>query len=200
MNVDVDDRNRTTGRAAHVLAGDGRVVEVAEAAGGVRVGVMARRTAQRIGVPLGQCHLGGTDRGLSRAVDRLPGSSADRGGGIGRVEPEQAEHPLWLAMHLGPREMPREDLVANHAKFAASLPGLAQEGDVAGIVDSENRGVARISRSDQIVACVTRSVPQQDVAGRLLRMRDQAAAPEVPSRIVTDAVRVMDDLHAVSRI
>ena len=62
MQVDVEDRD-ARGGPAQMLGGDGRIVEEAEAAGDIGEGVMAGRTAERIGGRLARLHgLGGRDR------------------------------------------------------------------------------------------------------------------------------------------
>jgi hypothetical protein len=78
VQVDVEDGD-PFGRIAQKLRGNRRVVEVTEAAGQVAEGVMARRSAERIGTALaGEQQPGPGDRALGAPIGGAPGLGADR--------------------------------------------------------------------------------------------------------------------------
>ncbi len=112
MDVDVEDRD-TLVLQAQVRGCDRAVVEKAEAAGEIAIGVMAGRTAKRVGRALAvHDELRRRRRDIGGRAGSGPGAGADRAGGVDRVPAEAADDVgrispgiadrMHVGDHLGP--------------------------------------------------------------------------------------------------
>ena len=96
MNIDIEDGDPLVFRA-QMLGGERGVVEIAETAGPVAIGMMPGRPAQRVGDGLALEHqIGGGQRGEGRGLHRPPGSGGDR---AGEVHEEHAGRPRICVGH-----------------------------------------------------------------------------------------------------
>src|SRR6266851_482982 len=126
MDVDIEDGDAAE-REAQMLRGDRGVVEIAEAAGLVGIGVMAGRAAEPIGGARPAEHQrGGMRRDMGAGDRRLPGSGADRAGRIGGVIADQTGEPDRAAAHVAAGMDVRYDLLR---RAGEGLPAVMDGGE-----------------------------------------------------------------------
>jgi hypothetical protein len=178
-----------------VLSSDGGVIDVAEAPGAIGECVMAGRTTQRISHAFGERSVGGTDRGLRRAVHGTPGSGAQWRRSICGVIAEQPEHAVGPAMHLRSRELSRQQLDGCGIDFGTPVPAVRDEVDVLGGVHGAQRRDAMVDRVANVEARVEHAPVQQSVTVGALGMRDGLAAPKEALRVVVGRSRRVVDAH-----
>ncbi|MCY1544381.1 hypothetical protein D9M68_802590 [compost metagenome] len=180
---------------AQVLGGDGGVVQVAEAAGGVVPRVVARRTAQGVGLAavIEQGASPG-DGALRRPVGGAPGLFAHRAAAVGQV-----------ARGLGKDAAQRVGLADEHVGHHLVAPvlsggqplvmGLLEEAQVLGAVHSLQRLHAEVRRTVQFEAEALDRLQQAPRAfGNLLRGA-HLSAREVAARVVQVLVGVEVGQH-----
>ncbi|MPL86073.1 hypothetical protein SDC9_32049 [bioreactor metagenome] len=197
MHVDVEDRRAMAARA-QILGRDAAVVEEAEPARDLAIGMMARGARQRIGPARARQDLvGATQRGLRRPVDRLPAFHRDRTGGIGVVvtdlrlgipgiDPialgdDAAGHDLGKVGHLG----------------QPAVIDRAQEGQIA-------RRVQRGERRHAVIGARRSRQPRRQRTAQQLRhavgavgVQHHLAILQPEARIVQPLSLVEKDLHLI---
>ena len=172
MHVDVENRNARQ-RAAHVLRRDRDVVEIAEPAGHVGIGVVARRPAQPIGDRGAVEHeRGGVDRDIGAGDGSRPGPGADRAGGVGGVEADEADGADRPPRHVTAGMDVRHDLGRG---FRQGLPARMDRREKVEVLRGVDRGARRraeIVGGDDLVAGIAHRGEQ--ARGALPRSRDWA--------------------------
>lgn len=178
MQVDVEDRHPRSLPAQH-LRRDRRIVDEAEAAGDVGKGVMAGRTAQRIGSRRARHYrVGGLDRAPGAPQRAPPGLAGDRASGIGHVVAGLADRRGRI------RAAPRDRMdVGDHFGRSAfdSLPAredVLEKIEIFGRMHSGNRTKPVISRPFDRAAGSLGAGEQPFDALRLFRIGLLGAAGE----------------------
>ena len=177
--------------------GNRAVVEEAEAAGHVAIGVMAGRTAERVGRILAvHHHLRRSNRNVGRGAGRGPGAGADRRRGVGGVPAELADDMRRIGRGMAHGMDVADHLRAGIAERRPGIPGLAQERQIFRAVNSRARALAECRRLDQLMLAVLQALEQAIGALGLLGGALDDAANQEELRIVTAMQFGMDGFHS----
>ena len=125
---------------AQALRGDRRIVEEAEAAGDVGEGVMARRTAERVGGRRACLHgFGRRDRGPGAPAGAVIGLGRDRAGRVGHVVAGLADRRRRIGAAARDRMDVRDHLGRRAFDALPALEDVLQELDIFRRVDGGDR-------------------------------------------------------------
>lgn len=196
MDVDVEDHD-TLVPLPQMRRRDPAVVEEAEAAGHVAIGVMAGRPAERIGRILAvHHHLCRGDRDVGRSAGRSPGARADRRRGVGGVPAELAGDMGGISRGMAHRMDIADHLRAGIAERGPGLPGLAQERQIFRTVDARTRSLPECGRLDQLMLAVLEPFEQAVGTFGLLGGPLDHTANQEELRIVAAMQLGMDGFHS----
>ena len=196
MHVDIEDGDALL-FVAQALRGDGGVVQEAEAARHVGIGVVARRSAERIGVVFSrQYHVGHSRGDLGCGERGVPGVRPDGAGQVDLV-PAGAAGKCFRVGGMSTRRMDvGHDFGARTRRPFAR--GDLQEVDIVRRVHRGGRPGAIRSRRQDRVAGRTRGGQQAGGALRLLGAALPGAAHDEVLRVVLGVLFGIDDLHDVT--
>ncbi len=198
VNVHIHDGDAVRAARAAALGGDRGVIEKAEAAGHVGVGVMPRRPAERVGmVGAGRAHHGvGGREGAVRARPRaIPRAGTDGTGAVRLVPAGAPDDGGGHAAHVAARVDVRNDFRSVTGERAPLLPGALEIGEIARVVHGPHGLHAVVLRRVDLVARIPDAGEQRVRPGGPLRIRHHLATAHERSRRV-DGVSVAEvDSH-----
>ena len=130
MDVDVEDHDALV-LQPQMRGGDRAVVEEAEAAGHVAIGVMAGRTAERVDRILAvHHHLRRRRRDIGGGAGGGPGAGPDRTAGVGGVPAEPADDMGRIGRGMAHRMHVGDHLGTGIAERRPGVPGFGEERDI----------------------------------------------------------------------
>ena len=194
MHIQVQDGDPA--RGAQMLGRDGGVVQVAEAVGAVDIGVVAGRTAQRVGRALAVQHqLGRVGGAMRRPGRRFPGARADRTRGIAHVIAGQADDVFGIGAGLaGKRVHIGHHFLGCVGQFAPARVSGFQESQVLRRVHRARGGAAPWSARRSVPVAPHRRQQARAALGLLVAAPDLAAHDE-ELRIMKLVLIAVDDFH-----
>ena len=198
MDVDVEHGDAGV-LAAQMLGGDGGVVQEAEAARHVGIGVMARRPAERIGLARArQDRFGRGGRDLGRGECCVPGARTDRAAGVDLMPAGAADQALRIGRRIARRMHVGHDFRSGARQLRPFARGDLQEVDVFGRVDRLHGGEPeRFGRRDLVAGVAGGGQQPRRAFGLLGALLDDPAHQE-GLRIVLRVLVGIDDLHGVA--
>ncbi len=192
--VDVEHRDRAQAERLRMPRRNRRVVEVAIAAEIVRARMVAGRTAQRERVARARGNLlERRERALRRPVGSVPCPLGDRGRRIEGIGAEQRVDPLQRQLAPSADRKGVADRITLPPRCAPLGVGLAQEGDVVGIVNREDRLEPEVAHRLRCAAAIEHR--GQPPGG--LGIGDPLAVMEFPRRRVARLPVVEEEPHRV---
>ena len=176
---------------------DRAVVEEAEAAGHIAIGVMTGRTAERVGRVLAVQHkLGRRRRHIRCRARRSKGARTDRSGGIGRMPAEPADDMGRIGRGVAHRMDVGDHFRTGIAERGPGLPGLGEKAEIFRTVNPCARTLPEHGRRDQFVLAGLQPREQPVGAFGLFGGALDDAAHQKELRIVTAMQFSVDGLHA----
>jgi hypothetical protein len=203
VDVDVEDRHAAA-FPAQVFRRDRGVVEVAEAARHIAIGMMARRPAERVGVPFaGQHQARRMHRRLGAGAGRAPGVGRDRAGGVGLMIARQPDGGARPLAHVAVRVDVGDHLVAGVGQLPPFRMDVLEKIEVFRRVHRGERRQTVVVGRHHLVARSLRRRQQHGCAFRLVRAALDAAAHDEGLRVMRKLALVEHEFHdatsAVSR-
>jgi hypothetical protein len=196
MDVDVEDRHALM-LEPQMGCRDCAVVEETEAARQIAVGMMAGRTAERVGRVLAvHDELRRRRRYVGGRARRSPGAGADRTGRIDGVPAETADNMGRIGRSVAHRMHVGNHFGAGIAKCCPGVPGFCKKAEIFRTVNPGARALPEHHRRNQIMLASLQPCQQPVGAFRLFGGALDHAAHQKELRIVTPVQFGMDGLHA----